>query len=382
MSLRIGIDGLPLQIPGNRTGVYQYTWRLLDNLQQIDRENAYELLFFSCRDRASRELVASYRFQANFRKCLYRAPYRLVHALGEYAPFLASLGGCFDVYHGPAFRLLPKAYYKKSVATVHDINFLKHPELFPDPRGLENYRRETAYAVQHADVLLTVSNFTRDEVMQAYRIGSDRIRVIYPGIGEEFHDRHDARVLQAMQDRLGIRGPYLLFVGLQEPKKNLLRLLRAFAQARSEFARPHQLVLAGAPGPDTDAIRKLIAELNLGDDVKLAGHVARGDLPLLYAAAAAFVFPSLYEGFGIPVLEAMASATPVITSNVASLPEVVGDAGYLVNPLVVDDLAHAMVRLLADSEGTERLVARGLARARYFSWLNMAEQTLQLYRDL
>lgn len=382
MSLNIGIDGLPLQIVGNQTGVYQYTRQLLDGLQTLDRQNQYQLFFFSCRDSATRQLVDSYQFQDNFHKRLYRAPYRLLRTLGRWAPANSRLLGKLDVYHGPAFRLLPRSYYRRSLATIHDINFLKHPELFPDSRGREEYLYETAHAVRHADLLVTVSEFTKAEVMQAYAVDAQRIRVVYPGINADFHAQHPpALIAQALQ-RYGIRAPYLLFVGLQEPKKNLVRLLEAFALARGSLSQPYQLVLVGASGPATPDIVKRAAELNLGDDLLLTGHVAKADLPLLYAGAETFIFPSLYEGFGIPVIEAMASGTPVIASNVASLPEVVGNAGLLIDPLNSVDLAEAIHAVLSNAELKQGLIQRGFIQASQFSWAEMARQYFQIYQDL
>lgn len=382
MSLHIGIDALPLQIAGNQTGVYQYTLRLIEQLQQLDQQDRISLLFFSCRQAATRQLIESYAWQASIEKRLYRTPYRVLHGLGQWLPNGCCPLGKIDVYHGPAFRLLPRSYYKHSVATIHDINFVKHPELFPDPRGLRDYQRATQFAVNNADRLITVSAFTRDEVCDAYAIDPSRIRVIYPGIGSEYRADYASGEIEQALARYAIRRPYLLFVGLQEPKKNLPRLIEAFALARSSLPQAPQLVLAGAQGPDTPEILARIERFALQHDVLLTGHVAKADLPLLYAGAQAFVFPSLYEGFGIPVAEAMACGTPVISSNCASLPEVAGDAGVLIDPTDTEALADALIQVLSNDQYRQQLRERGLRQSQRFSWQTMAQQHLDLYREL
>lgn len=381
--MRIGIDASYLQFMHHQAGLYQYTQQLIYGLQEIDQENDYTLFFFNWkRVQEWEKAIRSYSFNQNTCKRVCRIPYRVVCALAKWAFPVDSILGKVDVFHGPIFRLFPRGCYKKSVVTIHDLNFMKHPELFASARGAKFYRELAVDAIGRADVLVAVSEFTRNEILELFPIPPERTRVIYNGVGREFVPVQDPEKIGRIREKYGLWHPYLLFVGFLEARKNLLRLLDAFAEARKSLPEHYQLVLAGSRGPSTGEILRRIGELSLEKEVLVTGYVPREDLSLLYAGAAVFVFPSLREGFGIPPLEAMACGTPVIASNVAALPEVVGSAGLLVDPLETEELAQAISSVLTREDLRAALRQRGLERARQFSWERTARQTLQLYEEL
>jgi glycosyltransferase involved in cell wall biosynthesis len=235
--------------------------------------------------------------------------------------------------------------------------------------------------------VITVSQWSKREVVAAYDLQPDLVKVIPNGVDlTRFRllPRDDKAKAQSwLQETLGIEGLYLLYVGPCSPRKNTLGLVQAFGLLKQRQYIPHRLVLAGGPGQYLPTVKAEVARLNLTDDVVFAGLVDDETLVRLYNVASAFVFPSLYEGFGLPVLEAMACGTPVVTSNCTALPETAGDAAALVeDPRDVGSLAGAIQQVLEDSVVRDTLVQRGLARAREFSWQACATAHLKLYRQV
>jgi glycosyltransferase involved in cell wall biosynthesis len=376
--MKIGIDALYLQFADSPVGLYQYTLRLVHGLQEIDRKNEYALYFFNWRNRKREETIKSYSFNPNFEKRICRIPSRALAPLSTFFPISAILGKV-DVLHGPSFRLLPRGCYKRSVVTIHDLKFIRHPEWHAG--GLD-FIKPTRDAVERADRIVAVSDYTRRELMEVFHLSSDRIQVIHPGIGKEFTPSLPPERIEAVKSKYGIKNSYILFVGLMEEKKNLIRLVEAFSQIRRALPGPYQLVLAGPTGPATEKVVQTITAHSLGGEVLLPGAVSREDLPFLYAGAAVFAFPSLQEGFGIPPLEAMASGIPVVASNVSSLPEVIGEGGLLIDPLKTEAIAEALYKVLTEEPLRERLKEKGLERAKSFSWDKMAREMLDLYETL
>ncbi|MBD3307821.1 glycosyltransferase, partial [candidate division KSB3 bacterium] len=234
-----------------------------------------------------------------------------------------------------------------------------------------------------ADLIITDSHHSKRDIRHHLAVPEEKIRVIYLGYDPRYQPMHDAQALQPTLRHYAIRQPYLLFVGVLEPKKNLDRLLEAFAIFQQTFDRgkDHQLVIAGAQGWFSDHLATTIAHLDLESQVRLTGFVPDDHLVALYNGAEAFVFPSIYEGFGLPVLEAMACGTPVITSNVSSLPEIVGEAGLLVDPTDPHAISQAIITILSDDQCKATLKAAGPHQARQFTWQRTAEQTYQVYQE-
>lgn len=266
----------------------------------------------------------------------------------------------------------------KRLVTIHDA----FPYVYPASHNwLDNwrYRWMLPWVARRADVVLTDSECSRRDLIHYLALPKPQVRTIYLGGDLRFRPVTDVNALSAMRARYKIEHPYLLYVGGVNARKNIARLLEAFAQVRAR--QPDvRLVIGGKRQWQTGEIDRTFQRLNLADAVQWTGYVRDEDLPALYSGAAAFVFPSLYEGFGLPPLEAMACGTPVITSNVSSLPEVVGDAALTVDPYDVGALAAAIERALTDEPLRAELRARGLARAAQFTWERAARDTMNVYR--
>lgn len=281
---------------------------------------------------------------------------------------------------GHAQYLVPPRAPCPTVVTIHDVSFLRHPEWFP-ARAVRVMRRLIPWSARWATRIITGSEHAADEISGLCGVAREKVVVMPYAAGADFTpgDRHRAR--EHVAAAYGLTDRYVLAVGLIQPRKNLPRLLEAFVAV----TRRHNdvvLAVAGRDGPEAQAVRQLVAGLGLVGRVRFLGSVPEADLPELYRAATMLVYPSLYEGFGLPALEAMACGTPVVASCTTSLPEVVGEAGLLVDPLSVGEIAQAMERVLSDADLAARLSAAGLARAQRFSWRRCAEQHLALFADL
>lgn len=357
-----------------RAGVSNYTERLLLHLGQIDRANRYTI--FTTRGLGGRDLGLPPNFQV--RSSLLPTINPRVRVPWEQlaAPALLRLAGA-DLYHG-VLNVMPLAGRVPSVVTIHDLS----PFLFPQTFRRVN-RTYTRWAIRvacrRATHLIAVSEFTKREIVRWLHVPPERITVTHNGVDTRFRPP-DPVELEVFRRRKGLPERFILFVGTLEPRKNLPTLLEAYAQIARDTDAP--LIIGGGKGWLYDSIFAKVGELNLGDRVRFAGFLEDDELPLWYAAASVFTLPSLYEGFGIPLIEAMACGTPVVTTSSSSLPEVVGDAGLIVPPTDADQLGAALLRALGDQGLREDLRQRGLAQARKFSWLDMAERTLAVYRDV
>jgi len=281
-------------------------------------------------------------------------------------------------------HVLPLVHPRRCVVTVHDLGYHYYPEahtLFQNAY----LRWSTRYNARTASRVLADSEATCQDLIRYYQIPEEKIRVVYPGRDESLARVTDPATLSAVSARYGLFGPYLLYVGTLHPRKNLARLVQAFASLpdslRSQFPGL-RLVLAGQKGWLYQDIMDQVHKLGLKSRVVLTGYVPDEDLPALLSGALAFAFPSLYEGFGFPVLEAMACGVPVVCSDSSSLPEVAGDAALLVDPLDIDALAGALAQVMVDEGLRRRLVGRGFQRIQRFSWRRCAQETWQVLADV
>ena len=280
-----------------------------------------------------------------------------------------------DVIHAPV-NVAPLITGVPRVVTVHDLAFHLFPEQYPG-RKQRYLRAMTRLSVQRAARVIAVSEATRQDIIRLYDADPERVVTVPNGVGDEMRPL-GADEVAAFRARQGLTGPTLLFLGTLQPRKNLETLLRAWARTAGETG--WQLVVAGAAGWHHEPIFDLARELGIADAVRFVGFVPPEDLPLWHNAADAFVYPSLYEGFGLPLLEAMACGTPVVTSDTPALREVVGNAGLIVGPRDVPALAQALLQLAREPELREELAARGLRRASEFSWRRTAAETAAVYR--
>jgi glycosyltransferase involved in cell wall biosynthesis len=284
--------------------------------------------------------------------------------------------GAVDVFYSPDF-LLPPTLARRKLVTIHDLSYVRVPECFPAP--LLNYlNRAVPRSVACADLILADAASTQRDLIDVYRVPLEKIRVLYSGVDPRFcpNVMEDAR---ARVRELTRGKPYILSVSTIQPRKNYARLIEAFARiANSQFLiRDLQLVIAGGRGWMYEEIFQTVERLNLRERVIFPEFFADDDLPALYAGATLFVYPSLYEGFGLPVAEAMACGVPVVCSNASSLPEVAGDAALYFDPRDVDAMADALHRALTDDALRADLRACGFVQIKQFSWEKAARELMQ-----
>jgi alpha-1,3-rhamnosyl/mannosyltransferase len=283
-----------------------------------------------------------------------------------------------DLFHATHY-VLPPLWKIRAVVTIHDIIHLLYPQFLPNRAALLYARYMIRRALTRADRIVTVSHNTRSDLVNYFRVPSSRIEVIYNGVSRRFRPDIPAEEKRRVAAALGIRGPYMLFLGGEKPHKNVQNVIRAFAKARRDASLPHVLVLAGPMPANAARMTALISALELGDAAIRPGVVEEEDLPGLYGGADAFLYPTLYEGFGLPVIEAMASGTPVLTSSTSALQEIAGGYACLVNPMDVDAIAEGISQLATDEKARARFAELGLRRAADFSWDRAASRTLEVY---
>ena len=289
----------------------------------------------------------------------------------------------FDVFHGPAF-VTPLRCPCPSVVTIHDVSFCLFPQYF-EKRWLLYLTSMLPRLMRSVSAVITVSHHSKADLLRFYDIPSERVHVVLNGI-DHARFQPGIRLDAGWASSLGLRPGYLLHVGERSERKNIVTLLRAVATLRSRGKwGERQLVLVGPETPGmtgAEEIRETIRELDLEASVVSVGHVANEHMPGLYSSAALLVMPSLYEGFGLPVLESMATGTPVVASNTSSLPEVAGDAAILVPPKDEQAMADAIDNVLSRPEVAAELTRKGLARAQHFNWKKTAEETVAVYRSV
>ena len=364
-------------ISRRQSGVGAYAQRLITGLATIDRENRYTCLVAADGPGlpvSQANVVAAptdVSFEDHLRGDLW---------LLGYLPFrLRALRT--DVYHGPAVFLPHVKLGYGTVVTIHDLVSFLFPETVPKKYSLY-MRLMTRLAARSADRIIAVSHATKTDLVQILGVPPAKIAVIHEAVGPEFACVPSREAVEAVVRRYGLRPPYCLFVGNLEPRKNLPSLIEAFAQARRRLAPAGfspQLVLAGTRAWLHAGIFRAVETHGLGAAVVFTDYVPLADLPALYAGATCFVFPSLYEGFGLPVLEAMAAGAPVVAARAGSIPEVAGDAALLVDASVPGELTAAIEAVLTDRALRERLIIRGRARAATFEWNRVARETREVY---
>ena len=291
-----------------------------------------------------------------------------------------TVTGPLDLFYSPDFVLPPTRRSTRALLTVHDLSFLHYPEHFV-PKLVQYLTRVVTRSVARADRVLADSEATRADLIAHLGTEPEKVEVLYSGVDPRFCPQPEPGEAERIRARYGIGSrPYVLSVGTVQPRKNYVRLIQAFAQLQTCKLANLQLLIAGGKGW---LYEDILAEAEKHSDrVRVLGFVEDGDLPALYRGASLFAFPSLYEGFGLPVLEAMACGVPVVCSDVSSLPEVAGDAALLVNPLDANDLAEAMACALEEADLRQGMIARGLAQAARFSWERAARQLVDTFDAL
>jgi len=366
--MRVAINTLGMG--GKLYGIGNYIKNLLSALSRIDFDNEY-LVFGSPENLCHLEGIGS-RFHIEL---VTSKP--VLRVLWEQTVLPARLRGKrIDVYHGPAF-VAPLVKTCSQVVTVHDVtsHVVSERHLF--------YRRLYLKAViptviRRSDRVIADSESTKRDILSFGWAREERVCVVHLGVGRGYEPVADGEHLASVRKKYGLVREFILFVGMIEPRKNVEVLVDAYQ--RDALSDRFDLVLAGSLGWGYSGLLRKIAGSRVKGFIRMPGYVEDADLPALYSAASVFVYPSLYEGFGLPVLEAMACGAPVITSTASSLPEVAGEAAILVDPNDVGALASAIRRILGDESLRKELSRRGRERAKLFTWESVAEKTLEVYR--
>jgi glycosyltransferase involved in cell wall biosynthesis len=375
--MKIGI--IAASAEGEKTGIGTYTYNLIKSLREIDSEDEY----FSISRNNLDENYIDLNHQITFRlpNFVPREKGGFLFWLLIFTPIRLYLKCAFPLIHDTCnygcFALLNLPCRK--VVTIHDIGPIVNQENFKKIT-VRIHKFLIPMTVKNADIVITDSEFSKNEIMRYLKTDPKKIRVIYPGIDKRFRILPKEEFVPIF-DKYNLPKKFILYVGSIHKQKNLQALIRAYALIKAET--DCKLVIVGRKMFEGDRqLPALIENLHLQRDIIFSGYAKDEDLPAFYNAASVLVLPSLYEGFGLPPLEAMACGTPVITSNRASLPEAVGEAGIMVDPDDIEGLAKAMVKLTTDEELRQRMIKRGLERVKLFSPEQTAMKTLEVYREV
>jgi glycosyltransferase involved in cell wall biosynthesis len=389
--MTIGFDASRARLK-ERAGPENYTYNLLRELLRIDRENFYRLYT---------QLSAS-SFLSTFQLRTSNFEWQAIRW-----PRLWTQGGlaleCWrrppDVLFIPAHTIpVMRRPGLRTVVTIHDVGFQKFLEQYQSRWWRLYGGRISNYAARAATYVIAVSESTKRDLIEQLGVEPDKIVVVYEGVNHEVFRQQcnnvsslrsersasgGSKTMKQLRGKYGIDGKYLLFVGTVQPRKNIVRLIEAFQKALSSPNPPNSLIVAGKRGWLANEIYEAPKKFGVEDRVKFLGFVPTEDIISLMNGAASLVFPSLYEGFGLPVLEAMACGCPVVTSNISSLPEVVGEAGILVDPYSVEDIARGITEVLQLSDAQRQiLVEKGIKQAKKFTWEKTARETLEVFRQV
>lgn len=376
--MKIGVDIRCLMSP-IRTGVGENAYELLNAIFKIDKENQYWLFYNSHTDVSEHTPLWS---QNNIHYVATNWPNKLFNVAIKIFGWpkldkLISRHGKLDYFFSPNFNFTTLSKDVKHILTAHDLSFKFYPQFFSLKQKLWHWAINPQKQCAQADTIFTLSENTKRDIADYYKITAEKIKVIGGGLSEIFSKPITDK--EKVKQKYNLPNKFILFLGTVEPRKNIIGLIEAFEQTYSQMHEPYYLIIAGSGrGWKNKKIYDRALASPLRDKIEFIGYVPAEEKPGLYALADLFVYPSFYEGFGFPVLEAMACGTPVITSNRSSLPEITENAAYLINPNRPAELAEAIVKMLTDTNLRERFKKLGLEQTKKFSWETAAKQWLEL----
>lgn len=379
--MRITFEGQPFCNP-NKTGIGIYAYNIVTNILKLDKTNEYYINIFDFLNlhKAKDFLKKDSNLNSAIIKSNGFLPYRVFisyQKLFKFIPYEMFLRNKSDISHFFNFAV-PRNISGKVITNVYDMVYKR----FPETMNKINYQvlnRHLSYSCQRADMILTISQNSKNEIVEYMNVHPDKIEIAYSAVDRDiYYNKPDKAYLRS---KYNIDSDYIFYLGTLEPRKNVAALIKAFKIISGKY-KDIKLVIAGGEGWKSDNVFELIEDLKLLHKVLFLGYVSKEDKPILYSSASMFVFPSLYEGFGIPPLEAMACGTPVVVADNSSLPEVVQDAGILVDSSDIESLAFQMERLLNDSQLRSRYIEKGLLQSQKFSWADSAQKVMKIYNTL
>jgi glycosyltransferase involved in cell wall biosynthesis len=375
--VRVGIDYTPAHEQGG--GIGRYVRELVSALAQLDLSSDYHLFTVGARpeDRPT-SLPQNYHWHSTRLSPKWLA--RIWHRANLPLP-VEQFTGAIDLFHATDFVLPPVRPTTRTLLTVHDLSFLRTPET-ASPRLRQYLSRVVPRSIALADHIIADSEATRRDILDVYNPPPEKVSVLLSGVSSHFHPVVNDRLQAQVRRKYGMGTyPYLFSVGTVQPRKNYARTVEALVALRQRGFDLH-MVVAGGHGWLEDQVYKAINRYNVAEYVHFIGFADDADLPILYSGASVSIFASLYEGFGLPILESMACGTPVITSNLSSLPEVAGDVAPMVNPENADEIVVAVESLLTDTHYYDDMRERGLNHVKQFTWEHSAKQLRDLYQYL
>jgi glycosyltransferase involved in cell wall biosynthesis len=371
--MRVALDGFPLSAP--KTGVGHYTFELARTLAEISPNDTFELISpFPFTDTVIQELQKT------------ALPNLILNNPTGYRRRWWAIGlplflrqNSFDVFHGTNYDV-PLWSRKRNVLTIHDLSLQLHPQ-FHEAKLVRRARKRLPLMIRCAALVIAVTESIKCEICEHLKVKPERV-VVTPEAPRKIFRPLAASETSAVRQRLGIRQDFILSVGTIEPRKNLLTLVRAFDRILRTTSLTPQLVIAGGKGWLMEDFYSFIRSSGTGENIRLIGYTSDYDLRALYSSCRVCVYPSLYEGFGLPPLEAMACGAPLITSQIPAITETVGNSAVLVDPLNVEEIASSIVKLWSDPSERNRLSQAGIDRAARFTWEQTAKLTFEVYREL
>lgn len=374
--MKIGIDAS--RVVGKKTGFGVYAYQLIKHILKIDKKNHY-ILF--CRSfRGNKNDLFDFANNKNVTIKFFKIPGNILRfSWGNLSfPTVENFIGCVDIFHHLDIPIPQKK--GKRVITAYDTAYLKYPE---STEINPVYFKKMYKQLEGADRVIAISNSCKNDIIDHYHVDKSRVKIVYPGVDrahfcKDFSDRQ----LRECLIELNITKPLILFVGTLEPRKNLVRLIEAYDILLQRHKVAHKLVLVGKKGWKYDEIFRVIRKKGLENSVVHIDYLPYESLSMLYKIADFFIYPSIYEGFGLPILEAISSGCPVISSKSSSMPEVLGDAGLYVDPYNIEDIYETIKRMIFDRGLKEGFVKKGKRQSEKFSWEKAAESTLENYYEM
>lgn len=373
--LNIGIDAS--FVHGENSGTGEYTKQLIKHLSELDKINTYTVFpFFTY---IYNHNFKSYRPQLpkNFHIFLNNIPKQIVDiAWNMFYMFRSLYLPHFDIFHSTTFTIPPSSSYDKFIFTIYDVSFYTHPQ-FHLKENIEHCLKGTKEAVKKADVIIVISENTKNDLIKYFDCPENKIFVTYLACDLKFYKKIRESEKKKILRKYKIDKPFIFHLGSLEPRKNTLGLIKAYCLLPKKLRDEYYLVIGGGKGWLNNPIRDYIRKYNLSRDIKIIGYISDYDLPAFYQSAKCFVYPSFYEGFGIPPLEAMASGCPTLVSNTSSLPEICQEGVIYCKPNNIEDISKKMERLItANNKG---LIKKGKIQAKKFSWKKTVGETLKIY---
>lgn len=379
--MKIGVDIRAL-MDERYSGVSAYAEQLLKEILRQDQENEYYLFYNSFRNLSAR--FSSFENErvkvvgTHFPNKIFNYGFQKIFG----RPYLDKVLGGVDVFWSPHFSFSNFSKDSKNILTVHDLSFLRAPEFFSWRKNCWHKLLGIKKLIKKSDLIVAISENTKLDLMDIFQVPAEKIKVIYSGLNLS-ETKLSENEQQEFANKYGIKNDFILSVGNIEPRKNLDGLIKAYEILRENNPElKNQLVLAGAPGWQNKHIYQAAKDSKFSADIIFTGYVSEGEKIFLYHHAIVFAFPSFYEGFGFPPLEAMSYGLPVIASNSSSIPEVVGDSAFLINPVFPSEIASALEIILTDEKVREKYQAVGKERLELFSWKKTASEYLELFKNV